>query len=152
MVQTNNMSVPIPDGYKPLDRGGPFLNNLGPWYCRLDDKGQLVMALRIEERHTNIRHIAHGGLLASMADTALGVVLSHTRTPPQPMVTVNLTTDFIESARPGDWVEAHVDVIRVGGRLAYGNCFLMVGERRILRASGVFALMKPVIPQEGSEG
>lgn len=42
-------------------------------------------------------------------------------------------------AHPGDWVEAHVDVQRIGSRLAFANCYLMVGERRILRASGVFA-------------
>jgi uncharacterized protein (TIGR00369 family) len=146
------MTLSIPDGFKPLDRAGPFLSSLGPWYYRLDDQGQLIMALRIEERHTNIRHIAHGGLLVSMADTALGIVLSHAPPTQKPMVTVSLTTDFIESAQPGDWVEAHVDVIRVGGRLAYGTCFLKVGKRRILRASAVFAVMKPIVPKEDSEG
>jgi uncharacterized protein (TIGR00369 family) len=146
------MSANIPEGFKPLDRGGQYLISLGPWYYRRDEKNQMILAIRIEDRHTNIRHIAHGGFLVTICDTALGVVVSCTREPPQPIVTVSLTTDFIESAHPGDWVEAHVDVIRVGGRLAYANCCLKVGERRIMNASGVFALMKPAVPRERSEG
>ncbi len=141
----------IPEGFKALNRGGPFLAQLGPLYLK-QDGGRLIIGLRIEERHTNIRGIAHGGMLVTLADSALGIALSHSCTPPQPMVTVNLSTDFVESAHPGDWVEAHVDIQRVGRRLAYANCYLHVGERRILRASGVFALMPPVKPKEDFEG
>ena len=144
-------TLDIPEGFKPLNRGGPFLAQLGPLYLKKAGD-QYIIGLRIEERHTNIRGIAHGGMLLTLADSALGIVLSSSRTPPQPMVTVNLSTDFVESANPGDWVEAHVDIQRVGKRLAFANCYLMVGERRILRASGVFALMPPVKPKENFEG
>ena len=51
------------------------------------------------EKHLNVRGIAHGGMLVTLADSALGIVLSMSRTPPQPMVTVSLTTDFVEAAR-----------------------------------------------------
>jgi uncharacterized protein (TIGR00369 family) len=145
------MEETVPQGFKPLNRGGPFLSQLGPLYLKKDGEHYIV-GLRIEDRHTNIRGIAHGGMLLTLADSALGIVLSSSRTPPQPMVTVNLSTDFVESANPGDWVEAHVDIQRVGTRLAFANCYLMVGERRILRASGVFALMPPVKPKENFEG
>jgi uncharacterized protein (TIGR00369 family) len=141
----------IPEGFTPLNRGGPFLAQLGPLYLKKTGD-QYIIGLRIEERHTNIRGIAHGGMLLTLADSALGIVLSSSRTPPQPMVTVNLSTDFVECANPGDWVEAHVDIQRVGKRLAFANCYLRVGERRILRASGVFALMPPVKPKENFEG
>ena len=144
-------TLEIPEGFKALNRGGPFLAQLGPLYLKKAGE-QYIIGLRIEERHTNIRGIAHGGMLLTLADSALGIVLSTSRTPPQPMVTVNLSTDFVESAIPGDWVEAHVDIQRVGKRLAFANCYLMVGERRILRASGVFALMPPVKPKENFEG
>jgi acyl-coenzyme A thioesterase PaaI-like protein len=59
-------------------------------------------------------------------------------------VTVNLSTDFVAAAHPGDWVEAHIDIQRVGKRMAFANCYLQVGEERILRASGVFAVMAPL--------
>lgn len=142
---------PVPEGFKPLKRGGSFLGMFGPlWYKEID--GQPVIALRIVEKHLNTRGIAHGGMLVTLADSALGIVLSMSRTPSQPMVTVSLTTDFVEAAHAGDWVEAHVDIQRVGGRLAFASCYLLVGDRRILRASGVFALMPAAKPKEEFEG
>ena len=84
----------------------------------------------------------------TLADSALGIVISSMRTPPQPMVTINLTTDFADAAREGDWVEARVDVQKLGRRLAFANCHLWVGDKRILRASGIFAHVSPA----GHEG
>lgn len=141
----------IPDGFRALNRGGPFIALFGPLYYKLHD-GKIVVGLRIEDRHLNIRSIAHGGLLATLADSALGIALSGSQSPPQPMVTVNLSIDFVDAANRGDWVEAHVDIQRVGKRLAFANCYLQVEGRRILRASGVFALMPPVAAQEKFEG
>lgn len=150
------MSIDIPEGFKLLKRGGGYLSSLGPWYYRIDEtkgeKGQLVLAIRIEDRHTNIRHIAHGGFLVTIVDTALGIVVSSSREPAQPIVTVSLTTNFITSAEPGDWVEAHVDIDRMGDRLAYASCTLRVGERCVMTGTGVFALMKPVTPREQPDG
>ena len=151
------MTNDIPEGYKPLKRGGGYLTSLGPWYYRIDgakggERGQMVLAIRVEDRHTNIRHIAHGGFLVSMVDTALGIVVSSSKEPAQPIVTVSLTTNFVSSAEPGDWVEAHVDIDRMGGRLAYASCKLVCGERVIMTGSGVFALMKPVVPKEQTDG
>ena len=150
------MSADIPEDFKLLKRGGGFLSSLGPWYYRIDEskgeKGQLILAIRVEDRHTNIRHIAHGGFLVTMVDTALGIVVSSSREPAQPIVTVSLTTNFITSASPGDWVEAHVNIDRMGGRLAYASCTLRTNDRTIMTGSGVFALMKPVVPKEQPDG
>ncbi len=146
-----SMSDDGPAGFEPIPHLGHYLNQLGPFHWK-QSEGGIVIGLRIGERHTNTRGIVHGGMLVTLADSALGIVLYHSRTPPQPIVTVSLTTDFIESAYPGDWVEAHVDILRIGSRLAYANCYLHVGSRRILRASGVFALMPPAKPSEESEG
>jgi uncharacterized protein (TIGR00369 family) len=150
------MSTDIPEGFKPLKRGGGYLTSLGPWYYRIDEakgeRGQMVLAIRVEDRHTNIRHIAHGGFLVTIVDTALGIVVSSSREPAQPIVTVSLTTNFVSSAELGDWVEAHVDIDRMGGRLAYASCRLLTGTRTIMTGSGVFALMKPVVPKERTDG
>ncbi|MBI5107113.1 MAG: PaaI family thioesterase [Rhodocyclales bacterium] len=146
------MSIDIPEGYKPLKRSGGFLSSVGPWYYRRDEKKQMALAIRIEDRHCNIRHIAHGGFLVAMLDTALGIVISNSREPPQPLVTVSLTTNFVSSAEPGDWVEARVTIDRMGKRLAYASCQLVCGERVIMTGTGVFALMKPVETRESSDG
>ena len=142
----------IPDGFQLLQRSGPFLTLLGPLYYKQDEQDRSVIAMRIEEKHLNVRDIAHGGMLVTLADSALAIALSRASKQPLAMVTVSLTTDFADSARRGDWVEAHVDIQRVGRRMAYANCYLHVAEKRILRASGVFAVMPRHKPQESFEG
>jgi acyl-coenzyme A thioesterase 13 len=138
----------IPQGFKALRRGSsPFLTSLGPLYAR-SEGGSVTIGLRIEEKHLNTRGVAHGGMLVTLADSALGIVIAMSRSPPQPMVTVNLTADFADVARAGDWVEARVDVQKMGKRLAFASCHLWVGEKRILRASGIFAH----VPPAGHEG
>jgi acyl-CoA thioesterase FadM len=54
-------------------------------------------------------------------------------------VTAHLAVDYAGSARVGDWIQSEVEIQRVGTRLAFANCYLVVGERRIVRASAIFA-------------
>lgn len=130
----------IPEGFEPaFPDAESFIGHCGPVWVRRRDGAPPVLGLRIEPRHLNMLGIAHGGLLVTLADTALGYVLNRARGPEPSLVTVSLSTDFAESARLGDWVEAHVDIQRLGARMAFANAYLHVGERRILRASGVFA-------------
>jgi acyl-coenzyme A thioesterase 13 len=49
------------------------------------------------------------------------------------------TADFAGIAKVGDWIEAHVDVHKIGGRLAFANCYILRDGERIVHGSGVFA-------------
>ena len=142
----------IPAGFKELRRANsPYLSTLGPLYAK-GEGSSVVIGLRIEEKHLNTRGVAHGGMLVTLADSAMGIVLAAARTPPDPMVTVNLSADFADVARAGDWAEARVDVQKMGKRLAFASCQLWVGEKRILRASGIFARAAGVDGGNGSQG
>ena len=128
----------VPLGFQPLFRTSPFLDLLGPFYFQ-EEGGGLVIGLRIAPKHANARGLAHGGLLLTLADIALGYSTAHSETPPLSLTTAHLATDFAGSAKIGDWVEAHVDIQRIGSRLVFANSYLSVGSERIVRASGVFA-------------
>lgn len=141
---------PVPEGWALLSRGGPFLHLFGPLYVK-HGAGH-VIGVRVEEKHLNTRGIAHGGMLVTLADSALGIVLSLSEEPPRPMVTVSLSVDFTSAARLGDWVEARITVERTGRQLAFASCHLEVGGRLVLRASGVFAFVQPARPKEEFEG
>jgi acyl-coenzyme A thioesterase PaaI-like protein len=56
------------------------------------------------------------------------------------MVTASLTIDYAGSASEGDWLESHVDVQKMGSRLAFANCYIIAAGERIARASAVFAV------------
>ena len=127
-----------PDGFAPLFRTSPFLDAVGPFYFRRDGE-RLIIGLRILAKHANARGVAHGGLLMTLADIALGYNTAYREDPPGSWVTANLSGDFAGAAKLGEWVEAHVDVQKSGKRLAFANAYLMVENDRILRASAVFA-------------
>jgi uncharacterized protein (TIGR00369 family) len=134
-----------PEGFVAVRRGGEFGASLGPLYVKRDGAGA-VLAIRIGKRHLNSQGVVHGGFLLTFADIALGMAVAEAQQPPEPARTVNLTADFLDVAKDGDLIEARVDLQKVGRRLAFASCQLWVGERRILRASGVLARKPPVTP------
>ncbi|WP_305825515.1 PaaI family thioesterase [Massilia brevitalea] len=150
-MTSTDIGTDVPAGFERLKRGGPYMANLGDLYCSREG-GAIIIGMRITENHTNMRGIAHGGMLSSLADSALGLGLTMHCEGRQSFVTVNLSTDFIDAARPGDWVEAHVDIQKLGGRVAFANCQLQVRGKRILRASGVFAVMNALTPEQLAKG
>jgi acyl-coenzyme A thioesterase 13 len=145
------MSDPNPaPGFEPLFRTSPFLETVGPLFYRRDPERGLVIGLRIAEKHANARGIAHGGLLVTLADIALGYATAFARDPPEGLITANLTADFAGVAKIGDWVEAHVDLQKLGRRLAFANAFLIVDDERIVRASAVFTRTGPLAERSQS--
>jgi uncharacterized protein (TIGR00369 family) len=150
-MRAEEESTPVPAGFERLKRGGPYIAGLGELYLR-HEGDSIVIAMHIAAHHTNMRGIAHGGMLASLADTALGIGLMTACEARHSFVTVSLTTDFLDAARPGDWVEAHVRIDRIGGRVAFAACDLRVGDKPLLRASGVFAVMAPLTAEQLAAG
>lgn len=126
-----------PEGFAPLFRVSPVAELIGPIYSR----GQgldLELGLYAQTKHCNLRGGVHGGIFAALADMALGYTLAFSSDPPRGYVTANLSIDYAGGAQVGDWMTARTDVQRQGGRLAFANCYIYVGEQRIARASGVF--------------
>ena len=60
-----------PEGFEPLFRTGPFLDLIGPFYNKHQDQ-ELIVGFEVLEKHCNGRGFAHGGVLSSVADIALG--------------------------------------------------------------------------------
>jgi len=138
------MSEPNPPpGFEPLFRTSPFLETTGPYFYRKEPNGGFVIGLRVLPKHANARGGAHGGLLMTLLDIALGYSSGLSQDPPAKLTTASLAADFVGAPKVGDWVEAHVDVQKVGGRLAFANAFLVVDGERVVRGSAVFARNAP---------
>ena len=127
----------IPPGFRPLFRTSPVLELIGPLYCR-GEGATLVIGLGVEAKHCNARGTVHGGILATLADVALGYTMAFSSDPPASLVTANLSLDFAGSAKIGDWLETQVDIQKRGSRLSFANCYITAGGLRIVRASAVF--------------
>ncbi len=140
----------VPAGFVPFHANSDtFIGLCGPIYWKDVPGSTPILGMRLQSQHMNLRGHPHGGLLVTLADSGLGYAVNHMRGGPLAVVTANLSTDFIGIAHLGDWIECHVEVDRIGARMAFASCHLKVGERKILRASGVFAIVKPVEPPPG---
>jgi len=127
------------EGFKPLFRSSPVIDLIGPVYSK-GEGIDLALGLRVEAKHCNMRGTLHGGILATLADVALGYTIAFSTQPPTGLITANLSLDFAGTAKIGDWLEAKVDVQKKGGRLAFANCYISAGGQRIVRASAVFVV------------
>ncbi len=136
------MSTGPDEGFAPLFRTSPFLDRVGPLYSKGKGAG-MVVGLRALEHHMNARGLVHGGVLMTIADIALGYAMATTAEPPISAMTSSLSADFAGSAMVGDWIEARVDIQKIGRTLAFANAYLHVGDTRIARVSGVFAVQQP---------
>jgi uncharacterized protein (TIGR00369 family) len=132
------MNEPISDDFSLWHPSSPFMAYmaaLGNLYR--NDAGN-VLALRVQDAHTNMHNIAHGGLLATLADCALGSYIA--KEAAASVVTVRMSVDYLNGVKPGDWLEAHVQIEKKGRRLIYASCSLQVGAKMMLKASAVFAV------------
>jgi len=130
----------IPEGFEPWPPTSPFMKHvagLGALYRRARDH---ALAVRVGEPHANTLGIAHGGLLATLADCALGQCIAHQER--LSVVTVQMSLDYMSAVKSGDWLEAHVRIDKKGRRLIYATCLLQVGGKTVLKANAVFAVRK----------
>jgi uncharacterized protein (TIGR00369 family) len=136
------MTSVVPPGFVKLDRTSSFHELVGPLYEKRDDDSHII-GFVVEEKHRNRRGIVHGGMICTLADFAMGHGASLAGNAPRKVVTVNLSIDFAGNATIGDWLEAHVDVMRPGNRVCFVNCFIVHGGERIARASATFQILRP---------
>jgi uncharacterized protein (TIGR00369 family) len=127
----------VPEDFSPIFRSSPYLDSLGTFYAK-GTGAAMRLGVRVEERATNARGLAHGGFLAGLADVALGYAMSTSEDPPIRLVTSSLSLDFAGAAKVGDWIETSVDLQHLGRQLGFANAYLTVASRRIVRASAVF--------------
>jgi uncharacterized protein (TIGR00369 family) len=131
----------IPEGFTPLFRSSPLLDLLGPFYGKGSGR-ELVIGLHVEEKHLNSRGTVHGGVLAAMADVALGYSTAFAADPPRRQTTASLTIDYTGSAKPGEWIEARLEWAKTGKHLTFANCYITSGENPVARASAVFSVIQ----------
>ncbi|MBB3176660.1 PaaI family thioesterase [Variovorax sp. Sphag1AA] len=129
-----------PTGYVLLQAGPGFVREIGGLHVH---ETLPAVGIRIEGGHLNSIRIAHGGFLATIADTAFGVVLKRALALPTSPATVSLTVDYMCAVREGEWLEAFVEIQKAGRQLTNASCVLKVGDTIVLRATGVFVMPRP---------
>ena len=132
----------IPADFEVMPDLGAFHKLVGPIYFKRTQSG-LIAGLRIDERHQNLGANIHGGMLTTFVDSAFAYAVRYSQSPPIRGVTTSLSVEFMGMAGAGQWIEAHVEVMRSGKRVVFVNCHVWRDDERIARASAVFQVVGP---------
>ena len=104
----------------------------------------VVLGLWLARPHTNSRGMVHGGLLAALADNAMGlscgVKIDGGRTR---LVTVSLGIDFVGTAKTGQWLTIESDVVKTGKTLCFAQCLAKADGEIVARGNGTFRVITP---------
>jgi uncharacterized protein (TIGR00369 family) len=103
------------------------------------------MGLRLGKPHTNARGLIHGGLIASLADNAMGYSCAQAMGWASSLVTISLAVDFVGSAEIGQWLAVESGVIRTGSTICFAQSLIKADDAVIARANGTFR----VVPKKG---
>ncbi|MGB1249685.1 MAG: PaaI family thioesterase [Candidatus Promineifilaceae bacterium] len=139
-MSLNPIDFNIPEGFIHAD-GDPAEDYIGPFFYRMHDNGGIESALRIETQHVNGLRMVHGGVLMAMADYTLGVAAIGREG--RVCVTISCNQEFVSPAFKGNLLRGRGELIRKTSSLMFVRCTLLVHERIVMTASGVFKEIQP---------
>ncbi len=135
------ISSDIPQGFEPHFRKSPFTDPWEPLYSKRTGRA-VVIGLRLAQPHTNARGLIHGGLIASLADNAMGYSCAEVTSWVSSFVTISLSIDFTGTAEIGQWLSVESDVIKSGSTICFAQSLIKADGIVIARANGTFRVVK----------
>ena len=93
--------------------------------------GRVEIAFEADSQHLNLQGLVHGGLLATLADTAMGLAVRTVLRPGRRHVTVQLGVEFLSAGRPGRIV-AHGRSVKIGSQLGFAEADVTDTSGRLL--------------------
>ncbi|MES2896931.1 MAG: PaaI family thioesterase [Pseudomonadota bacterium] len=134
-------TLAVPPGFARHFRQSPLTDPWEPLYSRKTEDA-VILGLVAEPAHTNSRGFVHGGLISALADNAMGLSCARCLGDGASLVTVNLTLDFLGTARIGQWLEFTTIFVKAGGTLSFAQAFVTADGEPCARANAVFRVVK----------
>ena len=129
-----------PPGFVYVARA-PFVNHVGPLFQATSDApGEMTLGLKVELVHTNTMGFMHGGMIATICDSAMAraaVFMLNRRT-----VTLRMAMEYFDPVKKGDWLTAHGRLVGHDEDVAQTECLVKVGGELRARGTGVFRLLR----------
>jgi acyl-coenzyme A thioesterase PaaI-like protein len=126
---------PAAAGWEPYGDEG-FIGLVGPFWTRPSGDSYLY-AFMAEPKHHNRRGVVQGGMLMTFADRSMGMTCWYANGK-RPQATVQLDVHFVGAVEIGEFVEAKCKVVRRTRSLVFMNAELVVGERVVATANGIW--------------
>lgn len=133
----------VPEGWMPHQRHSPLTDPWQPIHAREAPRA-LQLGLRVRNAHCNSRGLAHGGLIAALADNAMGLSAMRAALADgldvRGAVTTSLALDYLDSARIDEWLQVQPQVLKIGRTLSVVECHVLCGDRLVARGNATFRM------------
>lgn len=128
-----------PQGFAPIDFSHmPYMQSIGEVFCKQDSGADLHLGVSLKQQHCNSLGVAHGGMLATLADVVMGRALRDRVPSNKAVLTLNMHLDYIGGGKVGDWLDICATIKRSGGTISNCECHIHSGEQLLLSASANF--------------
>lgn len=132
----------IPEGFTRHARTSPLTEPWEPIYSKTTSQA-VIIGLRLATPHTNSRGIVHGGLIATLADNAMGLSCGLHLKAPGRLLTISLSVDYLGSANIGQWLEVDTNFVKAGGSICFAQSLITADGVPCARANATFKVVKP---------
>lgn len=103
-------------------------------------RGEVVLGWEAREEHLNLQGLVHGGVVATLLDTAMGLAIRSVLDPGRRHVTIEMGVHYLRPAHPGR-LRARGRVARIGREIAFADAEVIDAQERVLaRATGTFSV------------
>jgi uncharacterized protein (TIGR00369 family) len=121
----------------------PFINHVGPLLQAVENApGEMRLGLQVEKIHINTMGFMHGGMIATVCDSAMARAL-YTRLQRR-TVTLRMSLEYFDPIQHGDFLEAQARLVDHDEEAAHTECDVRVGDSLRARGTAVFRLLRKV--------
>lgn len=143
---TGSDAAAVPAGFGPHGRRSAVTDPWEPLYARIEGDSYQI-GFPIGPAHCNGRGFLHGGVIAAIADNAMGLTYGLGLREIGPdiagsIVTVSLNLDYVATARNGSWFEVRPRLVKAGRATGFVDALVLGGDQTIARASATFRNLK----------
>lgn len=136
-----------PEGFAPHFRKSPATDPWEPLYSRRGE-AMVELGVTVAAAHCNSRGFAHGGVIAALADNAMGLSLGVVRgtgiikASAASALTVSLSLDYVGSAKIGQWLQITPRVLKAGRSMGFVDAVVTADGETVARASATFRVFE----------
>jgi uncharacterized protein (TIGR00369 family) len=139
MVEGEMEGQTAPDGFAAHFKSSPATAPWEPLFSRRGERS-VELGLWLREAHCNSRGLLHGGVIAALADNAMGLSCVACQPGTKGALTVSLNVDYVATAKLGQWLLIAPRVIKTGGTLGFADTLITADGEAIARASATFRM------------
>jgi uncharacterized protein (TIGR00369 family) len=117
-----------------------FMQNIGDLSFKKLDDSNFQFSIKIIENFLNTGGIAHGGFIATIADTGMGNA-AHIVAGNKRCVTINLDIKFISAGKLNQILIGKVKILKKTRTLVFISCEILGSDNIVATASGTWKIL-----------